>query len=597
MERNDGMTAVDEMFVTHRYAQEVVDGLRPCCKMEYLACQRHLRDLERQGTEEFPYVFDETRADRIFDWFEHYCCHVRGVFAGQPIQLLPFQYFDLGCIFGWVQMETGKRRFTTAFNFRARGNVKSTEMSGVALYGMCADAIYPPYHPELRKFEDMPEVECAAVDRMQARRVWGDAQKMGEKSEKIRRCLDIRKTYITHKTRGGWLRPLSKDTKNKDSGAPCIVIVDEYHAHQSSDIVEILKSGFGKRYQSLLVIISTAGKDAENNPCKKEYDMARSVLMGELVDDSYFAMIREVEQGDDVSSPACWVKANPILQSETEYSINLLSEIQTEYNRAYGSGDADKIREFLTKRCNIWQQDSEEKFLTSEQLKIWDELAVPQEEFKKLIKGREHLAGYDLSKKIDLTAYAGACNLPDGRVAVWAHGFIPGDAVEQHAKKDRVPYFAWIENGWVTETDGAVVDYNEITRYVDEFCAEQGQKPKEDCFDPYNATFYMTELGQRSGRTPVEVRQTVYYLSEPTNWLRELIVSRKLVHDGNPLLKWALANAYAYVDGNGNIKLSKKNKDDTQRIDPAAALVNALSRLPKAPKKRSKYEDTDFGEL
>ena len=172
MERNDGMTAVDEMFVTHRYAQEVVDGLRPCCKMEYLACQRHLRDLERQGTEEFPYVFDETRADRIFDWFEHYCCHVRGVFAGQPIQLLPFQYFDLGCIFGWVHMETGKRRFTTAFNFRARGNVKSTEMSGVALYGMCADAIYPPYHPELRKFEDMPEVECAAVDRMQARRVW-----------------------------------------------------------------------------------------------------------------------------------------------------------------------------------------------------------------------------------------------------------------------------------------------------------------------------------------------------------------------------------------------------------------------------------------
>ena len=150
------------------------------------------------------------------------------------------------------------------------------------------------------------------------------------------------------------------------------------------------------------MIISTAGKDAENNPCKKEYDMARSVLMGELVDDSYFAMIREVEQGDDVSSPACWVKANPILQSETEYSINLLSEIQTEYNRAYGSGDADKIREFLTKRCNIWQQDSEEKFLTSEQLKIWDELAVPQEEFKKLIKGREHLAGYDLSKKLTL---------------------------------------------------------------------------------------------------------------------------------------------------------------------------------------------------
>lgn len=124
-----------------------------------------------------------------------------------------------------------------------------------------------------------------------------------------------------------------------------------------------------------------------------------------------------------------------------------------------------------------------------------------------------------------------------------------------------------------------------------------GKKPKEDCFDPYNATYYMTELAKDTERTPVEVRQNTFTLSEPTNWLRELIVSRRVVHDGSPLLTWALGNAYAYTDGNGNIKLSKKNKDDTQRIDPAAALINALSRLPKSKPKRSKYEDDDFTEM
>ena len=299
------------MYVTNRYAAEIVDGLRPCCRAEYLACQRHLRDLERQGTEDFPYVFDTTRADRIFDWFEHYCCHVRGVFSGQLIQLQPFQYFDLGCVFGWVHKDTGKRRFTTSFNMRARGNVKSTEMSGVALYGMCADAIYPPYEPENRQFENMPEVECAAVDRLQAKRVWGDAKAMGEKSTEISKYLLIKATYITHKTRGGWLRALSKDTKNKDSGAPCIVIIDEYHAHPTSEIVDVLKSGFGKRFQSLLMIISTAGKDASNNPCKREYDDAKKYLTGEAVNENYFVMIRELEEGDDVGDPACWVKANP----------------------------------------------------------------------------------------------------------------------------------------------------------------------------------------------------------------------------------------------------------------------------------------------
>lgn len=131
------MTCYDDLFVTERYAREVVDGLRLVCKRERQACQRHLDDLERQGTDSFPYVFDESRANRIFDWFEKYCVHVRGVYSGQHIQLLPFQYFDLGCVFGWVHRETGARRFTKAFNFRARGNVKSTEMSGVAFYTAC----------------------------------------------------------------------------------------------------------------------------------------------------------------------------------------------------------------------------------------------------------------------------------------------------------------------------------------------------------------------------------------------------------------------------------------------------------------------------
>ena len=585
------------MYVTNRYAAEIVDGLRPCCHAEYLACQRHLRDLERQGTEDFPYVFDTTRADRIFDWFEHYCCHVRGVFSGQLIQLQPFQYFDLGCVFGWVHKDTGKRRFTTSFNMRARGNVKSTEMSGVALYGMCADAIYPPYEPENRQFENMPEVECAAVDRLQAKRVWGDAKAMGEKSTEISKYLLIKATYITHKTRGGWLRALSKDTKNKDSGAPCIVIIDEYHAHPTSEIVDVLKSGFGKRFQSLLMIISTAGKDASNNPCKREYDDAKKYLTGETVNENYFVMIRELEEGDDVGDPACWVKANPILQNDDDYSRGLLAEIQTEYNAAFGTGNPDKVREFLTKRCNLWQQDSEEKYLTSDQLKTWEELAVDPESFHQLIHGCEHLAGYDLSKKIDLTGYAGCCNLPDGRIAVWAHGFIPAEAVDVHAKSDRVPYYEWIRDGWVTKTSGAVVDYAYITEYVNHEAAMIGKKPKEDCFDPYNATYYMTELAKDTERTPVEVRQNTFTLSEPTNWLRELILSRRVVHDGSPLLTWALGNAYAYTDGNGNIKLSKKNKDDTQRIDPAAALINALSRLPKSKPKRSKYEDDDFTEM
>jgi len=568
---------LSELHPTHRYAVEVVAGLRPSNELEWLACERHLKDLQRQGTEDFPYVFDETRADRIFDWFERCCRHVRGPFSGQYIQLLPFQKFDLGSVFGWVHKDSGKRRFSRAYNERARGNVKSTEMSGVALYGMCGDCIYPPYDPSLKRYEDMPEVECAAVDKQQAKRVWGDAQKMGEGSPDIAKRLRIKRTYIEHATRGGWLRPLSKDTKNKDSGAPCIVIIDEYHAHPTSEIVDVLYSGFGKRLQSLMMIITTAGKNAENNPCKKERDMLEKMLRGEIpMIETYFAMIRTLDKEDDPHDESKWVKANPILQEDNEYSRELLRQIRTEHDEAFNSGDPAKIREWLTKRVNLWQADSEEKYMAGVMDK-WKALAVPRKEFLELIRGLEGWAGVDMSKRIDLTADAHVFWLPDGRLAVTAHGFMPEETATKHEHTDRVPYKHWAREGWCTLTPGSVTDYKFIANHLDEFEFDNGVTVLEECYDPYNASHFMQER-EAAGKTVVEIRQGVQTLSEPTKYFRELVLQGRVVHDGSPLLTWCLSNAVEVSDNNGNIKLSKKHKDDNQRIDLAAAVINALVR-------------------
>jgi Phage terminase-like protein, large subunit len=557
-----------ELHPTHRYAVEIVAGLRPSNELEWLACERHLKDLQRQGTEEFPYVFDETRADRIFDWFERCCRHVRGPFSGQFIELLPFQKFDLGSVFGWVHKDSGKRRFSRAYNERARGNVKSTEMSGVALYGMCGDCIYPPYDPSDKRYEDMPEVECAAVDKQ---------QKMGEGSPDIAKRLRIKRTYIEHATRGGWLRPLSKDTKNKDSGAPCIVIIDEYHAHPTSEIVDVLYSGFGKRLQSLMMIITTAGKNAENNPCKKERDMLEKMLRGEIpMIETYFAMIRTLDKEDDPHDESKWVKANPILQEDNEYSQELLKQIRTEHDEAFNSGDPAKIREWLTKRVNLWQADSEEKYMSGIMDK-WKALAVPRKEFLELIKGREGWAGIDMSKRIDLTADAHVFWLEDGRLAVTAHGFMPEETATKHEHTDRVPYRDWAKNGWCTLTPGSVTDYKYIANHLDEFEFDNGVKILEECYDPYNASHFMLDR-EAAGKTVVEIRQGVQTLSEPTKYFRELVLQGRVVHDGSPLLTWCLSNAVEVMDNNGNIKLSKKHKDDSQRIDLAAAVINAMVR-------------------
>ncbi len=561
--------------------------------MEWLACKRHLDDLQRQGTDEFPFVFDESRADRIFDWFERCCRHVRGPFSGQLIELLPFQKFDLGAVMGWVHRDSGKRRFKRAFHMRARGNVKSTEMSGLALYGMCGDCVYPPGNPSLRRFEDSPEVECAAVDKGQAKRVWGDAQKMGEGSPDILKRLRIKRTYIEHSRRGGWLRPLSKDTKNKDSGAPCLVIIDEYHAHPSSEIHDVLFSGFGKRLQSMMLIVSTAGKDSENSPCKKEYDALCKMMAGDApMDETYFVVVRELEKDDDPHDESLWVKANPVLQEDNEYSEELREQIRREHDSAYNTGDPAKIREWLTKRINRWQADSENKYMTGIMEK-WKALGITRSAFLDLVQGKEAYTGLDLSKATDLTAEAYVFRLEDGRFAVTAHGYMPAERAQQHEHSDRVPYKAWAQQNWCTLTEGSVTDYRYIRSHMQQMELAQGWKVLEVCYDPYNATHFTSEL-ETDGYTRVEIRQGVQTLSEPTKFFRNLVLTGQVVHDGSPLLTWCLSNAVEVSDNNGNIKLSKKHKDDSQRIDLIAAVINAMVRAMVTPvSTRSRYEDED----
>lgn len=569
--------------ITQIYAERVVSGEVLSCKWERLACMRHLRDLDRIGNPDFPYVFDETRADRIYAWYK-YCRHVRGPFSGLPIDLTDWQKFDHGVMYGWVYRDSGKRRFRKALHIRARGNVKSTENSAKCLYHMCGDGMYPPGHPEKIAYESMPEVHCAAVDKGQARRVWGDAREMAIASPDIfkrmqnKACKIPEVPPIKHSTRGGAMIPLSKDTKNKDSGAPCYVSLDEYHAHPTSLIYDREMSSFGKRSQSLMDAISTAGDSAVNNPCKKEYDTCLKILNGEFAADDYFIMIRQLDEGDDPHDETLWLKANPILRDVNAYSVELLSTIKSEHDLAYNSNDANKIFEFLTRRCCIWQAAAENKYLSADLIEQLKRLFLPKDVFYELVKNRDAHVGLDLSKTIDLTADAHVFRLENSpyKYAITAHGFMPEERAEQHSITDRVPYLAWGKNDYCTLTPGNVVDYAAVESHILDKEMDEGWKVKEINFDPYNAEYFTQSLEQK-GFVRVEVRQGAPTLSEPTKRLREMIMQGTVVFEYNELLLWCFSNAMEEDKGNECIKLSKKHKDDSQRIDLVAAVINALS--------------------
>lgn len=567
------------MHPVTQYATDVVYGdlNKACNKYEILSCKRHLEDMEKSKSPDYPYIFDETRADRIY---RHFGNLRRLDEPDKRIELEDWQMFDDGCIFGWVRKDTGKRRFKMSYRRIARGHAKTTNGAGIGTYIMCGDAMYPPGHPELAKYENEPVVAVIAVDKEQGKETcWGDIWKMGAANPAISKRLEIKKTYIRHKTRGGKVKLYSKETKNKSGDRPSAIILEEWHEHVTSTVRDRAASGMGKKWQCLEYIITTAGTDAENKPCYRDDLYYKRVLEGEVQQDDVFIMIREIDDDDDPHDEKCWVKANPFFRSMGDYAKTLYEQVKAEHDLAYNSGDLSKIREFLIMRMNRWQADSENKYFSGCMDKLKAQ-AVTREEFANLTRGSKGHYGYDLGKTTDLSAGAYVTQLEDMRIAFAVRGFMPQQRATEHEHSDRVPYKDWAKAGWVTLTPGSVTDNRYVEQWIYESEEDNGWKCEEINYDGHNATDMAIRLGETYGDDKVvEIPQTCASLNQATKRFRELVLQGKVVTEDNPLLYWCLSNAIEIINNYGDIKLSKKHKDDSQRIDPVAAMVNALVRL------------------
>lgn len=590
---------MSNIHFTTQYAIECVEGKRNVGRMETLACLRHLKDLARAGQltkaiarriesvigerlpskdKSFEWVFDTVQADFVaVEWFGS-LKHVKGRLAGEPIKLIDTHRWEVSVIFGWVSRSekvkrtngraTGTRRFRKAFVTEARKNSKTTRGSGIGLYGMVGD------------MEASPEVYCTAVDKAQAKVLYNSAKEMGDKSPDIRRRLKLGKYEINHKTRNGIMTAFSGEVKNKDAFNPSLAFVDEYHAHPTSELYDLLDSAQGQRAQPLMYIITTAGMDTES-PCHREYEYCKLILNGQVENDRYFVMIRELDEDDDEHDPKNWEKSNPLLMSDPITA----KEFRDKHDEAFGSKDPAKIRTFRVKKLNIWVHGNENSYMgqylvpePGQRLSKWDQCAVSREWFLELTQGKLTLSGVDLSKKIDLTANGNVFLLDDDVIAVCAHGFIPESAVARHEQLDKIPYTEWAKDGWLTITDGDVTDYRRVQEHIQNNEKRNGWKVHELPYDPYNGTHFAIEMAEM-GYITVEIAQWMKVLSEPTKMFREKVAAGKLIHDGSPLLRWAVGNAMQIVDTKENIMLSKKKSGDNRRIDPIACIITALVRL------------------
>ena len=544
------------------YSRDITSGKLRACQKHRWACERFLRDVDREGTEAFPYVFVEAKAERFFKWMRLFK-HRKGVLKGQNIEPDIIQKFIFGNVYGWIHRDTGYRRFNKFYWQVARKNAKSQSLACVGSY-------------ETMAFEESGfeanEVYCAATKTEQAKIVYDETVAMLDGCKLLAGKYRVAYGRITHLKTGSVMRCLSEeDRKTGDGLNPQCGIIDEYHAHEDSLIYDIIDSGMGARAQPLLGIITTAGFEL-NNPCYRvEYDLVSKILNPDVpVElDSYFVMINELEKDmdgnliDDIKDEKAWIKANPIVCSYAE-GVDYLRKKLKEALEA-----PEKMRNFLTKHMNIWVNQREAGYMD---MARW---AACKGEIPDL-RGAACWIGVDLSAKIDLSSVAFEFRHED-RYVVLSHSFIPLDTMERKRKTDKVPYDMWVSQGWITVTDGAVIDYRRVKEWAVAWAAAAGWDVQEWCVDPWGAGTTLGADLREDGAVVVEIVQGIKTLSEPTKDFREMVLSRRIIHDGNPVLAWAISNAICdEVDRNKNIILNKKKS--RERIDPVAATINAHVR-------------------
>ncbi|MCD3211004.1 terminase large subunit [Clostridium botulinum C/D] len=539
------------------YCNRVIDDRIIACQKHKWACERFLNDLAKENKEYFNYYFDEDEAQRAISWLEE-LKHSKGPLAGTKIKAHIFIKFVLGNVYGWINKETGYRRFERFYEQVGRKNAKSQTLASMTTY-------------ELAPYRVLgSEVYCLAPVSKQAKAVFNEACNMIRGHKILRRKFKIRESTneILHRKSNSIMTIFTKeDLRKGDSYNPQLAVIDEYHLFDTSEPVEVMESGMGTRYNPLIAIITTAGRKIFC-PCKEEYDHCSKILSPyiDINDDKYFVMICEIDEGDDPFDILNLVKANPIVSTYKVGLDKLKDKLKTAKERT------DKRIEYLTKQCNLWTNQKKNKpYMDMEK---WNKCKVETIPDLKEIKCT---VGIDMSDKIDLTSTTFEFDLGNDKVLVLNHCFIPEDTLEDKKKTDKVPYDLWAKQGYITVIPGAKIRNEYITDYILEKKKEYGFDLDSIAYDPWHCQDIADEF-EELGVTAIEIPQTFAMLSEPTKDFRAKVYQCEVLHDGNPVLGYCMSCAVEDKDRKENLKLWKEKKS-SERIDAAVSTTISHARM------------------
>ena len=544
----------------HKYADDVLSGKIVACKSLKKAAERHFKDLYRSEHDpDFKFYLCPKKAQKIVSFYE-FIKHTKGKLARQSIKLMPWQVFLLSSTIGWLSSETHLRRFKACTVFVGRKNGKSTIASGLALYMLVADG------------EVGAEIYSCATKKDQSKIVFDDAVRMLSMSD-LKSVLKVRTNKILYDSEFGVFAPLASDSNSLDGLNIHMFVCDEIHAWKDKNLYGVLETATGSRLQALAFTISTAGWILDGIG-KAMFDDGVTILDTYGLEDEAFALIYTLDDGDKFNDSKVWIKANPCLGVSVQHD-----DIERLCRKA--ERITSERPNFLTKRCNVWINNSE-AWLDMD--KIY-ECADPKANINDF-EGRECIIGLDFADYLDLTSICYLFPNKDGTFNVFYDNFLPNSAMDKVTEQMRQRYLNLDDEGWLNILNAESMDYDTIGTVLEEACKKFNVQTI--AYDPYHLTAIATQL-EKKKLPMVSITQSKANLSEASKLLAKYIEDKSLIYNGDKTFEWTASCAVVRVDERSNISVFRENHN-IHKIDPIIATIIALSMAEIQDKpKRSPY--------
>lgn len=500
------------------------------------------------------YIFDERKGNKPILFIEKFCKNSKGKWAGQSLKLELFQKAFIQALFGFVDKETGIRKYKKGALFIGRKNGKSTMDSGLANFMLTKDG------------EGGAEVYSVATKRDQAKVVWDEAKRMIKKSPELNKRIRCLVGGIFYDKTDSFMKALASDSNSLDGLNAHFVICDEVHAWKDKNLLDVMYDSMSAREQPMLLETSTMGTVRES-VFDNEYEYFSDIIKGyegkgEIKDETVLPVIYELDNPNEWQDEKKWYKANPGLGT-----IKNIKDLRDKVNRA--KNKPIELVNLLCKDFNI-RQNEQDKWITFD-------IANNEEKYNiEDLFDTYAIGGVDLSSTTDLTC-ATLLIIKHNKKYVIQQYFIPSERLEFKIKDDKIPYDKWEKRGLVTVCEGAKVNYSDVTQWFLRMNEEYQISTLWVGYDPWNTQYWVEEM-KEYGFEMVEVRQGAKTMSNPMKQLEADLIEKNVNYNNNPILKWCLCNTSVKRDENDNIRPVKGQKQRA-RIDGTVSLIIAYCVL------------------